>query len=320
MTLKKNTTYNYNTNLLKASEGKDIESVIKQWEIIYEEKREHQDGLCICQKKVKNIIYMYNINTTNTIIVGSSCRKKFNMENNKISNKILKVLFKNNLIKGEYVNIDNIITYCNSVQEQLLHHIQKEFECLFNKYIEDKKDWDNNDDYLVTNNWKNWNHEEWNKWICYELKNKKTELSCKILNYEEELNNLFINVTDLICKYKLQYLEEVNVSINKLIEEIKFYKNNKIYSVNWIIDSEICLKNIGYINNKHITRKFHNLKECDKHISKEIFNNNDTMFTAFVILISDEINHKYRGQRFNIKELCEETYRVKMDNFYNIIN
>jgi hypothetical protein len=93
MALKKNATYNFNTNLLKASEGKDIESVIKQWEIIYEEKREHQDGLCICQKKVKNIIYMYNINTTNTIIVGSSCRKKFNMENNKISNKILKVLF-----------------------------------------------------------------------------------------------------------------------------------------------------------------------------------------------------------------------------------
>jgi hypothetical protein len=123
----KNAKYKFNTNLLKASYSQELENAIKEWNIICDEKRNINDGICICQRKVKNVIYLYNIKTKNTIIVGSACYKKFNMKNEKLSNKILSEILRNSIIKGEYTNIDNIITYCSEVQEQLLTYINTEY-------------------------------------------------------------------------------------------------------------------------------------------------------------------------------------------------
>lgn len=196
----KDSKYKFDINLLKASSSQIIENAKKEWNIIYEEKRKNNDGLCICQRQVKNVIYMYNIITKNTIIVGLSCCKKFNMSNNILNNKILSNILKNSLTKGEYTNINNIITYCNSVEEQLLNYIQTEFETMIKKYI--KKE---NLETIYNNNY------------CEDLK----------------LFSTYIN--ELIQQYNLNYLENIYIlittKINELIEERNNYEKSKIYIV-----------------------------------------------------------------------------------------
>ena len=125
-TQSKNAEYKFKTNLINASCSEKYEDAIKEWEIICE--KNNCDGVCICQHKLKNVIYMINIMNKNIIMVGRACYKKFKLQINEMSNVILKDILKNSLMKGEYTIIDNIITYCNSVKEQLIKHFQKKIE------------------------------------------------------------------------------------------------------------------------------------------------------------------------------------------------
>jgi hypothetical protein len=118
--------YNFNKNLLKASSCNSLQEAKTEWVEVYEEVRINKDGLCICQRnKLKFIKYFYNVKTKNTIIVGSKCCKTFDFNANKIKNKILKEIIKNNILKGEYQIIDNIIEYTNSVEKQLIEYFEK---------------------------------------------------------------------------------------------------------------------------------------------------------------------------------------------------
>ena len=51
--------YNFDMNLIKASYNKNLEDAKKEWVLIGKDAREEQDGLCICQHKVKHIIYYF---------------------------------------------------------------------------------------------------------------------------------------------------------------------------------------------------------------------------------------------------------------------
>lgn len=118
--------YNFNQNLLKASLCNSLQEAKTEWVEVYEEVRINKDGLCICQRnKLKFVKYFYNVKTKNTIIVGSKCCKTFDFNANKIKNKILKEIIKNNILKGEYQVIDNIIEYTNSVEKQLIEYFEK---------------------------------------------------------------------------------------------------------------------------------------------------------------------------------------------------
>jgi hypothetical protein len=118
--------YNFNKNLLKASSCNSLQEAKTEWVEVYEEVRINKDGLCICQRnKLKFIKYFYNVKTKNTIIVGSKCCKTFDFNANKIKNKILKEIIQNNILKGEYQIIDNIIEYTNSVEKQLIEYFEK---------------------------------------------------------------------------------------------------------------------------------------------------------------------------------------------------
>jgi hypothetical protein len=118
--------YNFDQNLLKASSSNSLQEAKKEWVKVCDEKRTNKDGLCICQQKnIKNVEYFYNVKTKLTIIVGSVCCKKFDFSVDKIKNKILEDILKNNILKGEYEVIDNIIEYTNSVEEQLIEYFKK---------------------------------------------------------------------------------------------------------------------------------------------------------------------------------------------------
>ena len=51
--------YKFDIHLLKLSQSEDLEIAKTEWFVVHREEREKKTGLCICQQKLKNIIYMY---------------------------------------------------------------------------------------------------------------------------------------------------------------------------------------------------------------------------------------------------------------------
>jgi len=126
--IKCNAVYKFNNNLLKLSNDKNIDNALMEWQYICNDEKTDQFGLCICQHKIKNIYFMYNKITKNTISVGIDCYKKFGFnKNNKINNYILKSVYKKFLKKGEYEFIDNIINYVKNIEKELI-------KCIIRKY------------------------------------------------------------------------------------------------------------------------------------------------------------------------------------------
>jgi hypothetical protein len=120
--------YTFNTNLLKLSRSNDIHVAKTEWLVIYKEQRPEKTGLCICQHTLKNVTYMYNIYSKYTICVGTSCCKKFNLSTTTLGNTALREVAEGMLRRGEYSMFDNIIEYANSIETQLLIHIQTKYE------------------------------------------------------------------------------------------------------------------------------------------------------------------------------------------------
>ena len=118
--------YNFERNLIKLSEKQDIESALSEWCFIMKEKRESKDIPCICQHKVRHAKYMYNVKTMKTIIVGSSCYKKFNLTIPQMRNTIYRNILVNILEKGEYTLIDDVLEYSEQVQYEVIKHFQNE--------------------------------------------------------------------------------------------------------------------------------------------------------------------------------------------------
>lgn len=238
---KKDAKYKFDTNLKSASCNKELEHAKKEWKVICKEKRDKQDGLCICQRKIKNIIYMYNLKTKKTIIVGLKCHEKFNMENSKV-NTILSTLLNNHIEKGEYLNINNIITYCKSIEEQLLKYIQDELTNLVINFHEDKI---------------------FERKYCVPTIRKESDYVPK------NLIKLSENINILIKEYKFENLKDIYSSvcnrINEIYKENKRYEESKIYCVNVFTVSWSQYQGTNYsIYHRYYT----SIDKCNEYISK----------------------------------------------------
>ncbi len=139
----KKTTNKFNKNLFEASENKtNIEETKKEWEIINEEKRKDLDRLCICQHKIKNVIYLYNKHTKNIINCGVECVKKFQMENNEKMKKgmmrevLSKVLREKKTEDEKYEMRWSLEKYLPDVKMNLINLIDRELST--SKYDMDK--------------------------------------------------------------------------------------------------------------------------------------------------------------------------------------
>jgi len=112
----------FEKNLLEVSYNNiNIIEAKKEWLKIYIDNRIDVSGTCICQHNIKYKIYMYNIHNNNTIMVGSTCCKKFNFGNKILDNEILREIFSNNISRGEYTIINNILEYTNNIRDQLIN-------------------------------------------------------------------------------------------------------------------------------------------------------------------------------------------------------
>jgi len=121
--------HKFKINLIKASCGENYEEAVKEWEIIQDFKG--KNGLCICQRKINNIIFMFNIVNKNIIMVGTKCYKKFNLQINEMNNNAFKKILKSIFKKGEYKIVDNVVEYCNLAKEKLLKHFTEKINELW---------------------------------------------------------------------------------------------------------------------------------------------------------------------------------------------
>ena len=127
--------YKFNENLLKLSSHDNLNDAINEWYLIDTIKTETNDNICICQHKVKNLNYMYNIITKHTIICGVTCCKKFKLKSKEIKNNILLQILKTQ-IKGEYCIINNVLEYSESIKNKLIQYFNEKI----NENIETLKD------------------------------------------------------------------------------------------------------------------------------------------------------------------------------------
>lgn len=220
--------YNFDKNLIKASYKKDLYGAKREWEKICKETRENQDGLCICQRKVKNIIYMYNPKTKLTIIVGSTCAKKFELNDApQLPNNILKKILSKSLEKGNYEIIDNIIKYSNNIEDEII------------KYYNDKIIYFEN--------------------IYFEKKNNYSSQNLIKINNE---------IKDLIDTYSLKYLDKIyenlNIKLKKNIVHKELIERFLVYSVKTFTRNYI--PGLGS-NIYESTTFFRDIDECNNYIS-----------------------------------------------------
>lgn len=142
--------YKFNTNLLDLSKSNDLEIAKTEWLEIYTEQRTDKSGLCICQHKIKNIIFMYNIFTKFTICVGTNCCKKFNFKINKLNNNIFKNIMVKMIKNSDYKIINNIIEYTQDIELELIKCIRNEYNNNISK-LENLKELNNEIKMLIDN-------------------------------------------------------------------------------------------------------------------------------------------------------------------------
>jgi len=137
--------YNFQQNLLKASESNDIIEAKMEWKMMSEQKVQNR-VLCICNHKISNVTYFLNTKTKNIINIGSTCKNKFGMDNiPKIKNKLILKFLSKNLKNNEYGCITDIKKYCEDVQKELFEYLESKIE----KYILNNKKLQTYKDYIL---------------------------------------------------------------------------------------------------------------------------------------------------------------------------
>jgi len=257
----------FNTNLLKASQSNDILIAKTEWYEIYRVSHDDKKGLCLCTHKIKHVVYMYNKFTKKTISVGTTCCKKFKLQQHLLPNTILKntlihVLTKSNFfIKGEYGIITNIDDYMNAVKIQLISYIKSQY--INNNNIHKLLELQQKINNLINE----YNIEYLNS-VYYELQDQIEDLKMW-----EQINN------DWVEKKRLQKLHIENERLQKL--HIENERLQKLQIENNRVENERLQK--LQIENDRLINKFSEKTRLDN----ELLNNSRIKYN------DDCLNEKY---------------------------
>ena len=96
--------HNFERNLLKASYANNLKDATKEWVEITTKQYESKET-CICNHKIKTVVFMYNSLTHKTIMVGTACFKKFVLN---VGCKRMHSVLKSILV--DFLNKVNILT------------------------------------------------------------------------------------------------------------------------------------------------------------------------------------------------------------------
>jgi hypothetical protein len=256
--------YNFDTNLLNASSSPNIDDAKKEWVILLKEKIK-DNALCICQRKVKIVTYLFNTKTYLTIIAGTTCCKKFNMTTENITNNLYSKILIDNLKKGSYIHINNIVKYSDDIQKHLQDYFEEQLEIksrILLEYIESGnkyfiKDYLNN---LVNLRKK---IEDLKSLYSLEYLNENiTNIDSKIIDFKEKIENIKYRVVYYYNNYTRGWGTDKSKweGIFSSIEECKDWIKNKL--------CEYPLNNIIYHYNDEITGKYIEIFYNDDIIEK----------------------------------------------------
>lgn len=124
---RKDAKYKFDTNLLALSENKDVDMAKKEWHFVTKDKVESEQ--CICQRKISNVIYMWNHVTGKSIAVGTTCCEKFLEKTHVTTDKKFPpefyIFLKKEISgqKGEYQTIADLNIY----SDRILKNIEEKF-------------------------------------------------------------------------------------------------------------------------------------------------------------------------------------------------
>jgi hypothetical protein len=312
--------YKFELNLIKASKSKNIDDAKKEWVDFYDNKKdknindEKKEKLenCICGHVVKNIKYMYNKETTITIIIGSTCANKFNMEQNiKIKyNKSHNNIFINILIKimnekNKYDEIIDIIEYSKNNEKQIRNEFEKNI-IKNNEHINELKKIEieldeiikkYNVNYLIDIH-KNLNSKIKNFYI-EQYKQKIIKNNDNII----ELKKIKIELDEIIKKYNEKYLIDIHENLNNKIK-IFYIEQYKQILTNNIINISNFQKLLFDINN---------LIENEYGLQKKYIKNLEQKKIEINNLIENEYGLQYKQNKIGILSEYDKTY-IKICN------
>ena len=301
---KKDAVYKFNENLLKLSRSKNIEDAKKEWVIICEDKREEKTGLCICQNKIKNIVFIYNIHTKYVIMVGSTCKQKFMKDNNKLTKSIFKKILKKFLRNGDYVCINDIIKYAKYVKKELLEYfeykinnhtidiileLEKEIKDIIDNYKLDYLDNIYDEIVEIKEEYKNNDILKYNEILSTENLDNKLILIKQIIN-SKFLSKLQIKEMNK-CKDDIEKYNSVHEEYNS-ITNLPDIKNNSKYDLDKFLIRITFIKH----NNLLSIEQKENLLSWENHINMAIKSHEE--YNKFI----NNITKKQNIRKQNIKK------------------
>ena len=117
-------------NLLKLSHSNNIDEAIGEWKRFKQDKV-HTEKVCICNRKIKNINYMYNPITKKFIITGGKCYSHINsywkdkgLDIPNVDEKFKEFINKF-FEKGEYEYIEDLSKYSKQIENHIINHYTK---------------------------------------------------------------------------------------------------------------------------------------------------------------------------------------------------
>jgi hypothetical protein len=255
---------------------------------------------------------MYNKETTITIIIGSTCANKFNMEQNiKIKyNKSHNNIFINILIKimnekNKYDEIIDIIEYSKNNEKQIRNEFEKNI-IKNNEHINELKKIEieldeiikkYNVNYLIDIH-KNLNSKIKNFYI-EQYKQKIIKNNDNII----ELKKIEIELDEIIKKYNEKYLIDIHENLNNKIK-IFYIEQYKQILTNNIINISNFQKLLFDINN---------LIENEYGLQKKYIKNLEQKKIEINNLIENEYGLQYKQNKIGILSEYDKTY-IKICN------
>jgi hypothetical protein len=114
--------YRFITNLIAASHSKTLEEAMKEWEIVkYENRKDYNGTQCICNHRIKRIVYLFNMFTKKIITSGRGCVKKFasKIEQKHKGHRMIREICSLFINSGQYLKIEDIDKYTSDCAQAL---------------------------------------------------------------------------------------------------------------------------------------------------------------------------------------------------------
>ena len=211
--------YNFEQNLLELSHSDKIDDALTEWFVINKNYELLSEGkvVCICNKTIKRVHYVCNLQTNKFAYLGTGCVGKFRKKLKHITNKTLRNVFMDMIGDGMYDRIFDLNKYSDEVKLRLIQHFEnnEHFKNLDDKLKELKELIDNHDCCFLT--------ALYDKYHCS---------CCK--------NPLNTYCDETMCSYCVRLSNESNVIVKNLHQQEEEHMKQQYRRTSLIKTCDVC--------------------------------------------------------------------------------